>query len=418
VNKPTTSTDRIHVFTSAAINYLPKVRLLCASIKRYHPEFVVHLALADEVPNWLSPDGEPFHSVVRLEELGIDNLRSWIFRHSLVELCTAIKPFVIRYLFETFNCVVVFYFDPDIVLFSRIDDLLDEFSRGSILLTPHQTIPEKTLEAILDNEVCSLRHGVYNLGFIGVKNDRNGRAFVDWWCERLYHLCSAERERGFWVDQKWVDLAPALFEGVRIVRCPRFNVAPWNITTRKVGGSWADGFTVDGMPLGFYHFTGFDSGDHEIMANKYGGDNPAVMGLVRWYRESIASDERASKTPWAFSTFENGEPITREHRLIYRLRKDLQDAYPNPFKVVEDGQCYYNWFRWRAAIEHPDLLRQAHCSDDGSIPIGQRGKPSWSKIYRYIRGAAMNRRYAVQLLSRAVAILRTEGFAGLKKRLC
>ncbi len=31
-------------------------------------------------------------------------------------------------------------------------------------------------------------------------------------------------------------------------------------------GSAPDAVTIDGKPLGFYHFTGFDSGAHGIMA--------------------------------------------------------------------------------------------------------------------------------------------------------
>jgi hypothetical protein len=43
----------LHVFTSAAVNYLPKVRILCRSIRKHHPEAVIHLVLADERPQWL-----------------------------------------------------------------------------------------------------------------------------------------------------------------------------------------------------------------------------------------------------------------------------------------------------------------------------------------------------------------------------
>ncbi|OIQ10515.1 hypothetical protein [Neomoorella thermoacetica] len=410
--------EKVHVFTSAATNYLPKVRVLCNSIKQNHPEFTIHLALADEVPAWMVIEDESFDSIIRLEELGIPDLRSWIFRHSLVELCTAIKPFVLRYLFEKAGCQIALYFDPDIVVFSRLDDLLDEFSHGSILLTPHQTRPEQTLEAIMDNEVCSLRHGIFNLGFIGVKNDQNGRAFVEWWCQRLYYFCLAERERGFFVDQKWVDLAPALFEGVRIIRSSRFNVATWNITTRNLAGSWQQGFTVDGQPLGFYHFTGFDSEDHEIMANKYASDNLALKSLIQWYKNNIVTDERVTKMPgWAFASFDNGETITRAHRLIYRMRRDLQNAYPNPFHVIPDGNCYYNWFRWRAAIEHPELFEEEKdiVTDRKLKMTHYSRKKAWRRIYQYITSTIRDYRYGIKLCRKAIAILRTEGLAGLKK---
>ena len=84
---------RLHVFTSAAVNYLPKVRTLCRSVRRHHPEAVIHLALADERPAWLTVGDEPFDDVIEISALGIPNWRPWTFRHNIVELSTAIKPF-------------------------------------------------------------------------------------------------------------------------------------------------------------------------------------------------------------------------------------------------------------------------------------------------------------------------------------
>src|SRR5262249_55952407 len=142
---------------------------------------------------------------------------------------------------------------------------------------------EKEIEAVIDNEICSLRHGIFNLGFLGIKNDANGRLFTRWWTDRLFHFCYESLDQHLWTDQKWANFAPVFFEGVKILKKSRFNVAPWNITTRHVSGSFSEGFRVDGEPLGFYHFTGFDSGAHRVMATKYGGDNRAVMSLVGWY---------------------------------------------------------------------------------------------------------------------------------------
>ena len=400
----------IYVFTSAAINYLPKVRLLCASLKRYLPGTVVCFAVADEIPAWFDPTNEPIDEVIPICQLNIPHVRSWIFRHSLVELCTGIKPFVVQHLFARPKCEAVLYFDPDMAVFSSLDDLVSELRVGSILLTPHLTSPEQSLDAILDNEICSLRHGVYNLGFFGVKNDEEGNAFVRWWGDRLYHFCREGLEQGLWVDQKWIDLVPAFFESVRIARSSRFNVAPWNITTRTVTGDSEEGFLVDGEPLGFYHFTGFDSGAHEIMTTKYGGDNPAVMALVRWYKASIQTEDRARRTRWAFECFSTGVSITPQHRRIYRMRKDLQEAYPDPFIVVEDGQCYYNWFRWQAAAEHPEIVGVRggeRFQEDG---VAQRNLlPRMSERQEWCRRLAT-------LPRRAWSLFRRRGVCGILER--
>jgi hypothetical protein len=83
----------LHVFTSAAVNYLPKVRILCRSIKQFHPEAVVHLALADERPQWLRTEDEPFDSILEIGQLDIPDFRRWSFTHSIVELSTAFSTY-------------------------------------------------------------------------------------------------------------------------------------------------------------------------------------------------------------------------------------------------------------------------------------------------------------------------------------
>lgn len=228
--------ETLHIFTSAAVNYLPKVRILCRSLKRHHPEATIHLALADLRPGWLSARGEPFDHILDIAELQIPNWRPWSFSHNIVELSTAIKPFALRHLLRQPGTGTVLYFDPDMVLFSRVDDILATLQGANLALTPHQVTPERTLGAILDNEVASLKHGIFNLGFIGVRNTEEARRFADWWADRVYRLCRAEVESGLFTDQKWINFAPVFFDGVAIVKSSRHNVATWNLTTRRVTG--------------------------------------------------------------------------------------------------------------------------------------------------------------------------------------
>jgi hypothetical protein len=359
----------IHAFTSAAVNYIDKVRTLSNSLKLHHPEIAFHLALADERPNWLAPEQEGFASVVTASELGIRHARGWIFKHNLIELSTAIKPFVMMRLLALADCEAVVYFDPDIVVFSRLDDLFSRLEGSSILLTPHQTQPETELEAVVDNEIGSLRHGIYNLGFIAVKADPVGRGFASWWAERLRHFCLAAYEKGLWVDQRWIDHVPVFFPKVGVITDSRFNVAAWNITTRELAGGRDSGFTVGDLPLGFYHFSGFDSGAHKVMAYKYGWKNRSVSELIEWYESELTKsrDDRSASTPWAYGSYTDGTPILDIHRFIYRFRRDLQREYPDPFLAVTESKCYLNWFNWRAEIEHPELM-------------GEEGRVKWEAI--------------------------------------
>lgn len=344
-------------FTSAAVNYLPKVRKLCASIRKYHPEFEIVLALADARDASIDFSREPIDRVVALDDLDIPDRRRWTYFHAIVELATAIKPYVLARELREQDVDRVLYFDPDMVLFSRLDDMLASLDAGNIVLTPHLTVPETSLEAVRDNEISALKHGVYNLGFLGVRSTEEGLRFADWWAERIYHFCVADIPGGLFTDQRWIDLAPAFFDGVGILKNPRFNVATWNLTQRRLSGSVEAGFTVEDLPLGFYHFTGFDSGAHRVMARKNAGDNPSVAALVDWYSDETRFDDAdpASKIAWKYGTYSNGEKIPLAHRRLYRARPDLQQAFPDPFDA-DSGVL--RWMNTQGLVEHPEFFEK------------------------------------------------------------
>lgn len=409
--------DQLHIFTSAAVNYLPKVRMLCRSIRRFHPEARIHLALADERPEWLKPEGEPFDSILEMRELGIAHWRPWSFMHNIVELSTAIKPFALRRLLEQPDCGKVLYFDPDMVLFSRVDDILATLEASNLALTPHQNKPEKTLEAILDNEVTSLRMGVFNLGFIGVKNTDEGRRFTDWWAERTYAFCRAEVHNGLFTDQKWINFAPIFFDGVAILKSSRHNVATWNLTTRSLTGSLADGFRVDGEPLAFYHFTGFDSGAHRVMAVKNAAGNDAVQELIGWYeRETAAAhDDAIEKWPWAYGCFSDGTPIRPHHRWLYRENRDLQLAFPDPYYAGPDRLSLPDWCRTEGRLRFPQFFTK---DGDSAKLAPWPGQQSVAPLAAVKLGLLMFApRRGRSLRERLVRLLRREGLAGIVRRI-
>jgi len=60
--------------------------------------------------------------------------------------------------------------------------------------------------------------------------------------------------------------------------------------------------------------------------------------------------------PWAFGRFSNGEPISRDHRLLYRNRVDLQRAYPDPFDAAAGASSYFQWFRDNVQGDESTLL--------------------------------------------------------------
>ncbi|MES2819536.1 MAG: glycosyl transferase [Pseudomonadota bacterium] len=405
---------------------MPKARALVESIRRFHPDWVVHLALSDEIPAGLDLSNDCFDEIHPLDSLGIANARGWAFCHSIVELSTAIKPFLLARLLARDDCAAVIYLDPDTVLFSPLQDVVDAIGHSNIALTPHLTLPDPTLAGVMDNEIASLKHGIYNLGFLAVAPTEIGKQFASWWSERLYYFCRAETHNGLFTDQRWIDLVPAFFEGVCILRTPRLNVAPWNMTNRTITGQLPDQIMVDGEPLGFYHFTGFDSGDHRIMASKNAGQQEAVHALIRGYSELIEQlgKDPLSQVTWAFSCFDDGTAIPKPARLIYRERLDLQRAFPDPFASESGG--YKAWWESQGRCEYPGLFKEETVTEEmirisraltpGYQAGGSKPMLSSSRMREHMGNALDNPLHGLKMAKRAWEILRTEGVGGILRR--
>jgi hypothetical protein len=336
----------IHCYTSFSFSYLAKARTLAASVKRYHPDWRLWAVISDREPAGFRFDiqNEDFDFVIWGDELfGAETLH-WMFKHDVVEFCTAVKGPVLKRIVETTNADRIFYLDPDIAVFGSLQPLVDMLETSSILLTPHQLDPDESRFAIADNEICSLRLGIYNLGFVAIRTDGEGYRFARWWSDRLRDYCFDEPSGGLFVDQKWCDLVPAFFENVKIVRDPGCNVASWNLSKRKITIDQSGNILVNGSPLRFFHFTKLGPiGD--VMTQRYAQDNVEVYELWTWYRHMVKQFEEPAIPGrwWKYSQFSNGSPISRDARILYRHRIDLQNAFPDPFDA--DGDSYYSWLQ-------------------------------------------------------------------------
>src|SRR5947208_2016416 len=89
-------------FTSTTFSYLGRARVLATTVKRFHPDWRFIACISDLPPMEFTfdPSTEPFDHVVWAHELPISNVSSWLFRHDIVELCTAVKGPLLELLIE------------------------------------------------------------------------------------------------------------------------------------------------------------------------------------------------------------------------------------------------------------------------------------------------------------------------------
>lgn len=371
-------------YTSITSNYLPKARVLAASVKRHDPQARVHLLLSDVPPPGFDLAAEPFDTMLRLEDLPIENHRAWAFGHALVEMCTAVKGIGALEIVRRHRPEKLFYFDPDIVVFGGLEALGAELDRHAVLLTPHLTDPERSRAGILDNEISALKHGIYNLGFIGVRCEGEGLRCLQWWSERLLAFCRDDIPNGLFTDQRWADLIPAMFDDVHVLREPQYNVATWNLSNRTAAGTAPDALTINGQPLGFYHFSGFDSGAQAAMLKAYGGDSPVLLELRQWYITQCEAQgqDTLGRLPCVYARFDNGEPITKMQRILYRERADLREAFPDPFATGDPTRSYHHWFTANSAAEieagrvPPEAFDQRMAAAERELALIKRSR-SW-----------------------------------------
>lgn len=343
----------MHFYTSVNNYYMAKARVLAKSVKRFCPDSKFTLVLADKVLDIMPKDDNPFDEIITIKQLGIpvENLNLWIFQHTVVELCTAIKgQALVKFLQEGSDKVV--YLDPDIEVFDNLKQLEKWLDEYDILLTPHQTKQEKERREILNNEICSLMHGVYNFGFYAVRNNENGLGFAKWWRDRLIDFCYDDIPNGIFTDQKWGDLVPALFENVYIIKSPAYNVSTWNLSNRTL--SYKDNkYYVNGIPLQFYHFSGFDSGAQKTMLDLYVDDDGVAYKLRDEYikKQDKEGQEIYTQYQSVYNCYDNGQKIENYERYILRSRQDVIDYFKdvNPY-ICDQEKSYAKWFKHEIGI--------------------------------------------------------------------
>lgn len=337
-------------FTSFSLGYLSRARLLADSVKRGHPDWQMVALLVDALPP-TDNAFTPFDGVIQAAALQIPDFPAWIFKHDLVEACTAVKAPMLQALLQS-GADRVIYLDPDIAVFHPLEAILQALDTNSIILTPHQSTPSTSETAIRDNELTTLQYGIYNLGFVAVRNDTPGNAFAAWWTDMTRRACYDDVPNGIFTDQKYCDLVPGLFEGVRIERDPGCNVASWNLESRPLAFDTEGNLTAAGEPLKFYHFSKI-GGIGDTMTARYASEGTEVFEIVNWYKRRLKdfTIPSVSKIAWRYGFFDNAIPIPRDARLLWRDRPDLRVAFPNPFAA--HGDSFLAWLR----SNHPSMIQ-------------------------------------------------------------
>jgi len=335
------------IFTICAKNYLGLAITLGDSIANHNENIDYFIFVADEFDD-KDLKVLPTNVLIAKNTINIskDDWNQFSFKYDITEFCTSIKPLCFKYLFDKFKYDAIIYFDPDILVFNSLDLIFNHLNSKSIIVTPHITTIEKHYTGNL-NERNLLYSGMFNLGFLAVKNDTYSNQMLDWWEIRLRDRCFQNVMENYFTDQKWIDFLPSFFpEQLYISMDLGFNVAPWNFYEREIIN--IDGKlnvknrikvnVMDLTPLTFVHFSGYNynaliNGD-VIQNNIKNFENfPDYKIIFEIYGEYLKKSDfvKYINLNYSYNSFSNGTEISKIHRGLYRRLLEDNKIHSNPF---------------------------------------------------------------------------------------
>ena len=351
----------MNICTIIAKNYVAHARVLAESFKRVDPEGTCHVLVIDDFAGWIDPGQEPFE-LVGIDEIGLPDAERMAASYDVLELSTAVKPWFLKHLLERPEVDAVAYLDPDIWVADSLREI-DELAREhGIVLTPHFTgaLPR---DGLRPNEEDILVAGTYNLGFIALGAGEECEQLLDWWAERLEHHCVVDPERGHFVDQRWIDLVPGIWSSVHILRDPGYNVAYWNLPSRHF--ELRDGnYLVDGEPLRFFHFSGFDPFRSRELSRHQNridvADSAALSAICATHAEALLEHGHGDARAWPYQweSLPNGITLDRPARRVHR-------------EAIEAGRLKGSVFSPRGAKRFVGYLNESPSGNGGLSRYGR-----------------------------------------------
>jgi glycosyltransferase involved in cell wall biosynthesis/SAM-dependent methyltransferase len=327
----------MNICTIIARNYLSQARVLARSFKEIHPDGNCTVLVIDDPTGYIDPSEEQFE-LLTIDDIGLPDAKRMAAIYDVMELSTAVKPWLLRTLLDRPEVDAVSYMDPDIQVFSSLARIEEEAKAHGIVLTPHFTAPLPR-DGRTPREEDILIAGTYNLGFIALGAGENADALLNWWSERLEQDCVNDPANGHFVDQRWIDLAPGFWPDLFLLRETAYNIAYWNLPTRKLEID-GDGYRVNGEPLRFFHFSGYDPRRPDDLSKHQTRislrEDPALARICDAYGNALieAGFEEAREWPYGWDEGANGLKLDRVARSLYREGIEAGRLNGSPFDAA------------------------------------------------------------------------------------
>jgi hypothetical protein len=322
------------IFTIVSRNYAAQAATLMESLAVAEPK-ARRIVVATDGP---IPALAKLAEVIDAREFGAPYEAMSVYYDAL-ELNTAVKPYVFKTLLSAKGATSATYLDPDIYVFNPLDRVRQGLVEGQLALTPHLTRP--LLGAAMPNDHAILRSGAFNLGFCAARAETRTIDLMAWWADRCEFDCRVDLANGLFTDQRWMDLSPGFVDSLSVLRHPGLNLAYWNLEGRTLAKTRA-GWTVDGEPLDFFHYSGFDPARPDVLSKhqdrvRVAAGSPLAELLEDYAAAMLRNGHETSRAvPYAHLRFPSGRLVTGAmRRRALRAARDGKDFSTGLTAAVE-----------------------------------------------------------------------------------
>ena len=345
--------DSVGVFTVCNLGYLNKAIVLAESVYTTN-NLKTSIYLFDKKTN-LKLD-KNFIEIIWIEDCAPKNFNHLAFMYNVIELTTALKPYLATLMVKKYSKVI--FFDPDIMVFEKLDIVFENLNNYDFLLTPHQSSIEYNPLKNLNYQ----RFGYFNLGFFAFNKSNISKKILEWWWDQCKRYCFDESHYGSFTDQKWMSLAPFYFSEIKSLNNPQLNVAWWNLHERTIAkNSLKNKFTIENKNIVFFHFSAFGSEKKltNRMYNSGHNSKKCLNQLASLYQQSLNKNRIFENTRiYSFDYFDNGEYINPLVRRAYASKiETFENTIINPFSKPKSLSKFINsnYLKSRSKINYSHI---------------------------------------------------------------
>ncbi|MCL4383945.1 glycosyltransferase [Patescibacteria group bacterium] len=302
---------KVFAFTIIAQNYYAQAEVLAKSYHQHHPDHDFFVFFVDDkcIPS------ANYKAISLTQVENIPDFNELCFKYSLMELSTAVKPFIFSWFFnKKEHPDQILYIDPDICFYKPIDKVFLELETHDCVLIPHRTSP--TNDKKHPDEWSFMACGYYNLGFVALTRNNQVLSFLKWWGNQLRDYAYSDTDHFMFTDQKWMDYAPSFLDTF-ILRDKGYDTAYWNLH-EYVG-------LVPINNIYFFHFSGFIP-EKNVLSKHQDRFTLENIGdykkLFNDYAKKLSffnnQHPEINQYHYPYANFDNGVEISPQIKGIYR----------------------------------------------------------------------------------------------------